>query len=42
MKALALGLVLGGYTVLVYGWDQLHGGSHSFKEVIWPGAYKGA
>lgn len=39
MKAIALGLILAGYTVVVFGWDVVHGGGHTFREIIWPGAY---
>lgn len=36
MKAVALGVVFLGYSVLVFGWDHLRGGCLSVKDIVWP------
>lgn len=42
MAAVAIGIVAAvlGYAVLYHGYDTITGGNNTFKDVVWPGAYK--
>ena len=41
MVGLGFGLLLGGYTLLAYGWSQVRGCNAGLAGLIWPGAFKG-
>lgn len=39
---IGLGLFFGGYTLLVYGWSQIHSSNASIVQLVWPGSFQGA
>ena len=41
MVGLGIGVFFAGYTLLSYGWSQIHGANASLIELGWPGSYKG-
>lgn len=41
MIGVGIGLFFGGYTLLAYGWSQIHGANASVVQLVWPGSYQG-
>lgn len=39
MVGLGIGIFFAGYTLLAYGWSQIHGQNATLRQIAWPGAF---